>query len=99
MTDSTTAGDEPATDLHSIITHALAGRDNGDATTAAGAEDFTAARASEASASEPARAALSGDPSPAAEIASLMQPFEPPARWTSDKKASFATWPRDVQEA
>jgi hypothetical protein len=29
-----------------------------------------------------------------------MQPtIEPPARWTPDKKASFATWPRDVQEA
>ena len=25
--------------------------------------------------------------------------IEPPARWTPDKKASFATWPRDVQEA
>ena len=26
------------------------------------------------------------------------QPIEPPARWTADNKAKFATWPRDVQE-
>jgi hypothetical protein len=100
MTNLPSAGDEPAaTDLDSIITHALAERGNGDAATAAGAESFTAATASDASASEPADAAPSGEPSPAAEIASLMQPLEPPARWTPDKKASFAAWPRDVQEA
>lgn len=100
MTDATTsAGREPAaTDLDSIITHALAERGDGDAADAAGAESFTAATASEASAPEPAQAAPSDDPSLAAEIASLMQPLEPPARWTPDKKASFATWPRGVQE-
>jgi hypothetical protein len=100
MTDTAaSAGGEPAaTDLDSIITHALAERGDGDAATAAGAESFPAARASDASVSEPARAAPSDDPSLAAEIASLMQPLEPPARWTPDKKASFASWPRDVQE-
>lgn len=92
-------GEPAATDLDSIITHALAERGDGDAAPTADAESFTAATASEASASEPAPAAPSGDPSPAAEIASLMQPLEPPARWTPDKKASFAAWPRDVQEA
>ena len=99
MTNTASAGDEPATDLDSIITSALAERGDGDAANAAGAEDFTAATASDASASESASAAPSGDPSPAAEPASPMQPIEPPARWTPDKKASFATWPRDVQEA
>jgi hypothetical protein len=94
------ANAEPAaTDLDSIITHALAERGDGDAVNAAGAESFTAATASDASASEPAKAAPSGDPSPAAEPALQVQPIEPPARWTPDKKASFATWPRDVQEA
>ena len=99
MTDPATAGGETAaTDLDSIITHALAERGDGDAATAAGAENFTAATASDASAPEPARAAPSGDPSPAHDPAAL-QPVEPPARWTPDKKASFSTWPRDVQEA
>ena len=94
------ANAEPAaTDLDSIITHALAERGDGDAVNAAGAESFTAATASDASASEPAKAAPSGDPSPAAEPALQVQPIEPPARWTPDKTASFATWPRDVQEA
>ena len=98
--DARGAGGQPAaTDLDSIITHALAERGDGDAAAAAGAESFTAATASDASASESAHAAPSGDPSPAAEPASHMQPVEPPARWTPDKKAAFATWPRDVQEA
>ena len=49
------ASAEPAaTDLDSIITSALAERGDGDAATAAGAENFTAATASDASASEPA---------------------------------------------
>jgi hypothetical protein len=100
MTDPASAGDEPAaTDLDSIITHALAERGDGDAATAAGAESFPAAMASGASAPEPARAASSDEPSSVAEPASQMQPLDPPARWTPDKKASFATWPRDVQEA
>jgi hypothetical protein len=100
MTDVARAGDEPAaTDLDSIITHALAERGDGDAATPAGAESSPAATASDASAPESAQAAPSVDPSPAAEIASLMQPLEPPARWTPDKKAQFAAWPRDVQEA
>jgi hypothetical protein len=99
MTQSASAGDTPsATDLDSIITSALAERSDGDAANAAGAESFTAATASDASAPEPARAAPSVDPSPAADAA-LQQPIEPPARWTPDKKALFATWPRDVQEA
>src|SRR5262245_38486230 len=100
MTDTASAGDTPAaTDLNSIITHALAERGDGDAAPADGAENFPAAGASDAAASEPARAAPSVDPSTAAEIASLMQPtIEPPARWTPDKRASFATWPRHVQE-
>jgi hypothetical protein len=93
------ANAEPvATDLDSIITSALAERGDGDAADAASAESFSAAGASEASTTEPAQAALSADPSPAADPASL-QPIEPPARWTPDKKASFAAWPRDVQEA
>ena len=101
MTDATPrAGDQPAaTDLDSIITHALAERGDGDAATADGADGSTAATASDASASDPAQAASSGDPSSAADPASQLQPVEPPARWTPDKKASFATWPRDVQEA
>jgi hypothetical protein len=93
------AGDEPgATDLDSIITSALAERGDGDAAHAPDAESFTAAQASDASVSESARAAPSDDPSPAAGPASL-QPVSPPARWTADKKAQFATWPREVQEA
>jgi hypothetical protein len=97
---ASSAGDPPAaTDLDSIITHALAERGDGDAATAAGVESFTAATASDASASESAHAAPSGDPLPAAEPALQMQPLAPPARWTPDKKAQFATWPRDVQEA
>jgi hypothetical protein len=101
MTDATPrAGDQPAaTDLDSIITHALAERGDGDAATADGADGSTAATASDASASDPAQAASSGDPSSAADPASQLQPVEPPARWTPDKKASFASWPRDVQEA
>ena len=99
MTDTASAGETPAaTDLDSIITHALEERGNGEAAAATGAESFTTARASDVSASESAHAASSGEPSPAAEPASL-QPLSPPARWTPDKKAQFATWPRDVQEA
>jgi hypothetical protein len=105
MTDAaTSAGDEPvATDLDSIITHALTERGD-DAVAAADVESFRAAQASGASASEPAQAASTGEPSSAAEPAWpesqwSMQPIEPPARWTSDKKAQFATWPRDVQQA
>jgi hypothetical protein len=98
MTDATGAGEEPAAaDLDSIITHALAERGDGAAAATAGAENSPAAQASGASASESAQAASPGDPSPAAEPA--LQPLSPPARWTPDKKASFATWPRDVQEA
>ena len=101
MTDAAiSAGEEPrASNLDSIITSALAERGDGDAAVSAGAESFTAATASGASASDSARAAPSGDPSPVADPAWHMQPVEPPARWTPDKKASFATWPRDVQEA
>ena len=100
MTRTPEAGDTPAaTDLDSLITHALAERGDNDAASEAGVENLPAATASEASTSEPARAATPGELSPAAEIASPMQPLEPPARWTPDKKASFATWPRDVQEA
>lgn len=100
MTDpATSAGDEPgATDLDSIITSALAERGNSDAANVPDAESFTAARASDAPASESARAEPSDDPSPAAGPASL-QPSPPPARWTADMKAQFATWPREVQEA
>ncbi|MBX9773391.1 MAG: Rieske 2Fe-2S domain-containing protein [Xanthobacteraceae bacterium] len=97
MTDTPDAGVLPAaTDLDSIITRALAERGDGESGT--GAKNSPAATASDASASEPAQVAPSGDPSPAAEPASPMQPIEPPARWTPDKKAAFATWPRDVQE-
>jgi hypothetical protein len=110
MTDSATAdrrvedareraSAEPAgTDLDSIIAQALATREDGEVATAAAPESSPAAPASDASASDSAQAASAGDPSPTAEPASL-QPVEPPARWTPDKKAAFATWPRDVQEA
>lgn len=105
MTDQpTSAGNEPAaTDLDSIITHALTERDDGEAATAADVESLRAAQASSASTLEPAQAASTGEPSPAAEPAWsespwAVQPLSPPARWTSDKKAQFATWPRDVQE-
>jgi hypothetical protein len=100
MSDETIgAGDEPgATDLDSIITSALAERGDGGAANAADAESFTTAPASDAPTSESARAAPSDDPSPVAGPASL-QPLPPPARWTADKKAQFATWPREVQEA
>jgi hypothetical protein len=100
MTDpANSAGDEPAaTDLDSIITSALAERGDGQAATAADAESFTTAQASDAPASESAGAAPSDDLSSAAVPASL-QPLSPPARWTADKKAQFATWPREVQEA
>jgi len=99
MTDTPSAGDEPAaTDLDTIIAHAVASRGDDGAASAAAAESSTAATASAASASDPAEAAPSGDPSPAHDPAAL-QPVEPPARWRPDKKAAFATWPRDVQEA
>ena len=59
MTDPASAGHEPATtDLDFIITHALAERGDGEAATPAGAESFTAATASDASASEPARCTI-----------------------------------------
>jgi hypothetical protein len=100
MTDTSNAGSEPgATNLDSIITHALAERGDGGGPTTADAEDFPTARASGTSPPESAHAASSVDPSTGAEPAWHMQPIEPPARWPADKKASFASWPRDVQEA
>ncbi len=111
MTDSATAdsciedarerasADPAATDLDSIIAQALATREDGEVATAAAPESSPAAPASDASASDSAQAASAGDPSPVAEPASQMQPVEPPARWTPDKTAQVATWPRDVQEA
>jgi len=38
------------------------------------------------------------EPEPVVEPAPV-QPIEPPARWTTEEKAKFAAWPRDVQEA
>jgi hypothetical protein len=100
MTDTASGGDEPvATDLDSIITQALAERRDDGAAGAAADHDFSAAQASSASAPESAAAASSDDPWPAAEPAPHVQSIEPPARWPADKKARFATWPRDVQEA
>ena len=44
----------------------------------------------EAATTEPVVAAI--EPAP------VVQPLEAPARWTAERKAEFATWPRNVQE-
>lgn len=54
--------------------------------------------AAEASDKEPAQAAKAEVLTPAADPAA-MQPVPPPARWTAEDQAKFASWPRDVQEA
>lgn len=55
--------------------------------------------AAEASApAEPAQAATT-EPKPVVEPVPTVQPLEAPSRWSSEEKAKFAAWPRDVQEA
>jgi hypothetical protein len=48
--------------------------------------------ASQEPTADPAKPAAITAPEPA------QQPLEAPTRWTADKKAQFAAWPRDVQE-
>lgn len=58
-------------------------------------KDDSAAKASDKEPAETAKPEVQAAPDPAP----VVQPIEPPARWTAEDKAKFAAWPRDVQEA
>ena len=112
MTDESNAGlgNEPADDksLDTIIGNAIeaqeappdtevseqkSGERSRDERGRFASKDTTA----DASEQEPAQAATTEAQQTTAEP--VQQPIEPPARWTTDDKAKFAAWPRDVQQA
>jgi hypothetical protein len=109
--DTGLANSEPADKLDSILDSAIDKAEAGsvDPPAEGAADKAERARddkgrfankdsAAEASVTEPAKAATAEVLTPAVDPAKV-QPVEPPARWTAEEKAKFATWPPDVQLA
>jgi hypothetical protein len=102
-------GNEPAGDdnpLDTIINQAIEAQDTEPATEGETKSDGRSRDERGRFAPKEPAAAASREPTNAANteaqqqpVDPASQPVEPPARWTADEKAKFASWPRDVQLA